>query len=78
MNTVDRESLPVKMRRLADVSESAGYAGGARDLRDKAEQLEDAIAGFYGTPQTVKVVAFLGAWARARKLYCDHTGEPLI
>ncbi len=43
-----------------------------------ADELETKHAGFYGEPQTVEAKSFLGAWARARRLWCDCTGEDLI
>lgn len=48
------------------------------ELRIKAKAFDEAITGFYGTPQTVPVAKFMGAWARARKAWCEYTGEPLI
>ena len=48
------------------------------ELQAKAAALRDATEGFYGTPQTVDVRRFMGAWARARRLWCECTGESLI
>jgi len=47
-------------------------------LKKRAAELDEASAGFYADPQTVDVKKFMGAWARARRLWCDCTGEPLI
>jgi hypothetical protein len=47
-------------------------------LRDLAAKFETAATGFYSEPQTVSVKSFMGAWARARRAWCDYTGEPLI
>jgi len=48
------------------------------ELREHADKLDAATAGFYGDPQTVDVRQFMGAWARARKLWCSVTGESLL
>jgi len=40
------------------------------ELRKRATELREGIAGFYGEPQTVTVKGFLGRWARARRLWC--------
>jgi hypothetical protein len=65
--------LPDRMIALAD-------KGGPRaaQLRDLAAKLNAAAKGFYGSPQTHTVQQFLGAYARARRLWCDVTGEPLV
>ncbi len=43
----------------------------AKRLRDLADRLEEASAS--GNPKK-----FRGAWARARRAYCDLTGEDLV
>jgi hypothetical protein len=50
----------------------------ADELRDKAKALREGTAGFYAEPQTITVQSFVGRWARARRLWCDITGESLI
>ncbi len=47
-------------------------------LRVLAVKFDEAAEGFYGTPQTKDVKQFLGAYARARRCWCDATGEPLV
>ncbi len=66
------ETLVKKMRALASTHNRA------QELTEKASALEEATAGFFGEPQTKTVKQFLGSWARARMLWCDCTGEPLI
>ncbi|MGE0602187.1 MAG: hypothetical protein AB7O46_00190 [Xanthobacteraceae bacterium] len=66
MSITAEKTLMEKMRRLAD----AGHAR-ADELRDKAEKLDAAIKNY----DAMKV---LGAWARARRLWCDCTGEDLV
>lgn len=68
-----RKSLVPLMRELADT----GHARAA-ELRELASDLEVKAAGFYGNPQTVGVKSFVGAWARARRVWSEITGEPLI
>lgn len=60
-----------KMRALADT----GHAR-RRELRMFAEAFDKAVeehGGLDGDPRKL-----LGAWARARRVYCQCTGEPLI
>lgn len=47
-------------------------------LRRLAQAFNEATEGFYGEPQTVDVKTFMGHWTRARRAWCDYTGEPLI
>lgn len=54
------------MRRLAD----SGHPR-ADELRDKALALEASLEDY-------EAKRMLGAWARARKLWCDCSGEPLV
>lgn len=62
-----------RMRALADT----GHAR-ASELQEKADAAEAASEGFYSEPQTVPVDKFVGSWARARRLWCECTGEPLL
>jgi len=55
------------MRALAQ----RGHPRGA-ELIEKANAMEDAATEF----KDAKTV--LGTWARARRLWCECTGEPLI
>ncbi|HQU12564.1 MAG TPA: hypothetical protein PLV07_13385 [Acidiphilium sp.] len=65
--------LSDKMRALAETGHPRGG-----ELREKADAFDVAAKGFYSAPQTVNVKSFMGAWARARRLWCDCTEEPLI
>ena len=56
-----------KMRSLASDGHPQAYA-----LRQRADELETAVVGKPSAKQ------ILGAWARARRLWCECTGEPLI
>lgn len=67
------DGLHGKMRELADNGHER-----AAELRAKAEEFEDKTRGFYADPQTCNVKSFLGAWARARRLWSECSGEPLI
>lgn len=42
------------------------------------KQFDAAADGFYAEPQTKTVQQFMGAWARARRAWCDYTGEALV
>lgn len=43
-----------------------------------AAAFDAATIGFYAEPQTVDVRKFMGCFARARRMWCDVTGEPLV
>ena len=48
------------------------------ELRTKAVAFDAAAKGFYGDPQTCDVKSMLGCYARARRAWCDYTGEDLV
>lgn len=70
---MDKPALWDKMRQLADQKHPRAF-----ELRAAADGLEKAVGGFYAEPQTVGIRPFMGFWARARRLWCDCSGEPLI
>lgn len=47
-------------------------------LADLADKFDAAAKGFYSEPQTVTVQSFLSHYARARRAYCNVTGEDLV
>lgn len=65
-------SLPDRMRALADTGHPR-----ADELRKRAAAL-DASVGVNVGDGGFDVRKTLGAWARARRLWCECTGEPLI
>lgn len=66
--------LPEKMLALAD----AGHVY-AEELRETARRLLKAIDDCFDEDKPeVDFRHVLGAWARARKLYSDAVGEPLV
>lgn len=69
----ERTALSIRMHKLADEGHER-----AAELREKADAFDSATWGFYAEPQTVPVNKFMGAFARARRLWCDITGEPLV
>jgi hypothetical protein len=68
----EHASLVERMLKLAETHACA------IELRQKAEELRAAANGFFGQNQTVDVRAFMGAWARARRLWCNLTGESIL
>lgn len=66
--------LSTKMRGCADAD---GLPAG-HELRVRADAFDRATAGYYADPQTVSVTQFTGAWARARRVWSDYSGETLI
>lgn len=65
-----RTALSEKMHVLAD----GGHAR-ASELREKADAF-DAATAKAGQPGAAKSI--LGAWARARRVWCECTGDPLV
>jgi hypothetical protein len=64
-----------KMGHLANRMRSLASTGNPRaaELIEKADELDKMInADLWDTGQV------LGAWLRARKLWCEVTGEPLL
>lgn len=59
-----------KMEALADRGHPRGD-----ELRERAKALRAAAKGFANGGG---VKPMLGAWARARRVWCECTGEPLI
>lgn len=45
---------------------------------EAADGFDAATAGFYSDPQTVNVKQFMGAFAKARRMWCEATGESLV
>lgn len=43
-----------------------------------ADKFDAAAEGFYAAEPTCDVRQFLGHYARAKRAWCDATGEPLI
>lgn len=67
--------LSDKMRALADRVDATIAA----DLRAKADAFDAATEAHYaegGGQETAKIM--IGAWSRARRLYCKVSGESLI
>ena len=48
------------------------------DMRTRAVAFDEAAKGFFGEQQTCDLKKFLGCWARARRTWCDYTGEALV
>lgn len=73
MTDTPQNPLAPRMRALADEGHPR-----AAELREKADDLEAKRDGFYGEPQTATVKQFVGAVARAKLLWSEITGEPLV
>lgn len=43
-----------------------------------ANKFTEAANGYYAEPQIVNIKQFMGCWARARRCWCEYTGEPLV
>lgn len=67
------QGLHDKMRALA----AAGHKD-ADALLAHADLFEVAVEAFYSDPPTITVQKYLGVWAKARKVWCRASGEPLI
>lgn len=66
-------NLSNRMRALASTRDDL-----PPDWLEKADAFDAATAGFYSEPQTVSVQKFMGAFARARRMWCEATGEDLF
>lgn len=67
-------ALSIKMIAYADAQ---GFPP-EHEMRTAAAAFDEATTGFYATPQTCTVKAFFARWAKARRIWCEHTGENLI
>lgn len=47
-------------------------------MRENAAKFDAAAKGFYSEQPTCDVKTFMGAYARARRSWCDYTGESLV
>lgn len=68
-----KTSLSERMRLLATQRDDL-----PANWLDTAQAFDDAATGFYASPPTVDVRKFMGCFARARRMWCDATGEPLV
>lgn len=66
-------NLSDRMRALASTRDDL-----PADWLERADAFDAATEGFYAEPQTVPVHKFMGAFARARRMWCDVTGEDLV
>ena len=48
------------------------------ELRTRAQEFNEATAGAMADPPTHTPKQMLGAWARARRAWCNFTGDSLI
>ena len=48
------------------------------EMRTRATEFNEATKGFYCEPQICDVKKFMGCWSRARRTWCDYTGESLV
>lgn len=71
--SIAKTALSERMHALADT----GHPRGA-ELREKADAFDIATAGMFAEPQTCSAPKLLGCFARARRLWCDITGESLV
>ena len=65
--------LSIKMRALAD----RGHPR-AVELREKADAFDKATAAMSDPNVENAVKPMMGAWARARRLWSECSGEPLV
>jgi len=47
-------------------------------LRTTAFYFNEACLGYFSDPQTCDMRRFIGCWARARRAWCNYTGEDLV
>jgi hypothetical protein len=71
--TAAAHSLPYRLRQLA----AGGSHEHAVELFARARDLEAALQGVRASG-VASIKRLVGAWARARKLWCELTGEDLV
>lgn len=47
-------------------------------MRLTAAAFEIRSADYFADPQRCTMQQFLGCWARARRVWCEYSGEPLV
>lgn len=47
-------------------------------MRVRALEFNDAADKYLAQPQLMAVAAFMGFWMRARRTWCNYTGDALI
>ena len=68
------ESLPDKMRVLAEQD-----VGIRKEFLRLADNLDEAIVNLNRADRTINCTKMLiSCWAKARRRYCEYTGESLI
>lgn len=50
----------------------------ASELREKAEALDIAVGTVNENPYALNIKKMFGAWSRARRVWSECSGEPLI
>lgn len=70
----DGTDLSKKMRSRAD----ADGLPADHHLRTLADAFDASTKGFYAQPQTVTTGIFMRDWTRARRAWCDYSGESLL
>lgn len=73
MSSPGKTSLSERMRAYAKAGNEV-----PSNWLELAGAFDAAMIGFYAEPQTVPVHKFMGCFARARRAWCDATGEPLV
>lgn len=66
--------LTMKMVARAD----AGDLPADAPLRVLAAEFDAAAKEYFSDPQICTVQKFMGCWARARRAWCDVSGEDLV
>jgi hypothetical protein len=74
MTNSEATDLSMRMRARAD----ADGLPSTHPLRIAADKFDSATDGFFAKDQTVNVMQFMGHWSRARRAWCDYSGEDLI
>jgi|GEM_PF-2020225 len=72
-NPIETE-LSGRMRRL----HREGAEGLPENWLELADKFDQASADFFHTPRKIEAKQFMGHFARARRAWCDYTGEPLV
>jgi hypothetical protein len=74
MSEKQQRDLPERMLALANKNKLSSD----HEMREAAEHLKMACKAYFKEEPEISVFKFAGYYARARRLWCEYTGEPLI
>ena len=71
---MNNKDLPERMVKLADKEAFDAL----HELRVSARDLSEAFDDYFRDDPKITVGSFLGRYARARRIWCKYSGDPLV